>query len=128
MPGLLHRIPLLLAEGAAAPRGGGGDIWSTVLMFAPAIVLFYLLLARPAQQAERKRRDMINALKKNDRVLTQAGIYGTVVSVQPDGERVVLRVDDDRGVKIEFSKASIARVIDVAAEKEKEKDRAAEAV
>ena len=43
---------------------------------------------------------MIEALKKNDKVLTAGGIYGTVVSVDPARDRVVLRVDDDKGVKL----------------------------
>ena len=55
---------------------------------------------------------MIDALKKNDKVLTTAGIYGTVVSVDAEHDRVVLRVDDDRGVKVAFTKASIVRVLD----------------
>ncbi len=63
-------------------------------------------MIRPQQQQEKKRREMIDALKKNDKVLTSAGIYGTVVSVDNEDDRVVVRVDDDRGVKIAFSKAS----------------------
>lgn len=64
---------------------------------------------------------MINAIKKNDKVLTLAGIYGTVVSVDGDQDRVVLRVDDN--VKIAFSKTAILKVIDVAPDKEKEKEK-----
>ena len=64
---------------------------------------------------------MIDALKKNDKVLTSAGIYGTVVSVDEEDDRVVVRVDDDRGVKVAFSKASIVRVLDGSADKSKEK-------
>jgi preprotein translocase subunit YajC len=57
---------------------------------------------------------MLGALKKNDRVVTSGGIYGTVVSVEPDGDKVVLRVDDDRGIKITFSRASVTRVLEEA--------------
>jgi preprotein translocase subunit YajC len=126
MPGPPFDIALLFAQGAAGAGAKGADTptWSYLLLYAPIFLLFYVLLIRPGQQAERKRRELINALKKNDRVLTQAGIYGTVVSIHPDGDRVVLRVDDDRGVKMEFSKASIARVVDPAADKEKEKAEA----
>ena len=38
----------------------------------------------PQQQQEKKRQAMIDALKKNDKVVTTGGIYGTVVSVDPD--------------------------------------------
>ena len=71
---------------------------------------------------------MIEAMKKNDRVLTSAGIFGTVVSVD-GGDRIVLRVDDERNVRLTFSKASIVRVIDPSEkDKDKDKDKATDAV
>ena len=33
---------------------------------------------------------MLEALKKNDKVVTTGGIYGTVTSVNPASDRVVL--------------------------------------
>ncbi len=51
-------------------------------------------------------------MKKNDKVITTAGIYGTVVSMDTDHDRVVLRVDDDRGVKLTFSRVSILKVVE----------------
>ncbi len=102
-----------------APAAEGG--LPQILLFAPIIVMFYLLLIRPQQKQEKQRKSMIDALKKNDKVLTSAGIYGTVVSVDPANDKVVVRVDDDKGVKFTFSKASISRVVEPQAEKEKEK-------
>ena len=69
---------------------------------------------------------MLGALKKNDKVLTSAGIYGTVVAIDNDHNKVVLRVDDDRGVKLSFSRESIVRIVDLSQEKEKEKEKVAE--
>jgi preprotein translocase subunit YajC len=70
---------------------------------------------------------MISALRKNDKVLTSAGIYGTVVSVDDKEDRVMVRIDDDRGVKVAFSKASIVRVFGGPEDKEKSpKEKAAE--
>ncbi len=134
MPGLLDAfaLPLLFAEkAAAAPRGrrrrrGTGS--STFLPYVAVIGLwFYLLLIRPQQKQDKQRRDMLGALKKNDRVLTSAGIYGTVVSVDEKEDRVLVRVDDDRGVKVAFSKASIVRILGAPDEKEKSpKEKASE--
>ena len=118
MTGLLPNLSLLFAQATPAPRGDGGFL-PTLIMLAPAILLFYFMMVRPQQTQEKKRRAMIDALKKNDRVLTQAGIFGTVVSISPDSDRVVLRLDDDGKVKVEFSKASIVRVVDPSAEKDK---------
>ena len=36
-------------------------------------------------------------------------------------DKVVLRVDDERGVKLAFTRASIARILDSASEKASEK-------
>jgi preprotein translocase subunit YajC len=117
MPGLLFDwvIPIFAAK--PAPAAGGGEGISMFVTLLPVILLFYLLILRPQQQQEKKRRQMVEALKKNDRVLTTAGIYGTVVSVDAGSDKVVVRVDDDRGVKLVFSRASVARVVDPATEK-----------
>jgi preprotein translocase subunit YajC len=88
-----------------------------IITFAPMLLLLWFLVIRPQQQQERRRRNMVETLKKNDRVLTSAGIYGTVVSVDSGEDRVVLRIDDDKGVKVTFSKASVVRVIEPPAEK-----------
>jgi preprotein translocase subunit YajC len=123
-------IPLLFAQAAAkgggAARGGDDSGLSTILPLVLIPVLFYFVMLRPQQQQERKRKDMLGTLKKNDRVLTSAGMYGTVVSIDTDQDRVVLRVDDDKGTRIAFTRASIVRVLDGAQDKEKEKTKAAE--
>jgi preprotein translocase subunit YajC len=64
---------------------------------------------------------MLGALKKNDKVLTAAGIFGTVVAVDDDHDRIVLRVDDDRGVRIAFNRGSVVRVLDGSSDKATEK-------
>jgi preprotein translocase subunit YajC len=50
---------------------------------------------------------MLKSVKKGDRVLTNGGIYGTVVGV--DDTKAVLRIADD--VKVEFSKTAIVQVL-----------------
>ena len=81
------------------------------------VAIIYFLLLRPQKQQEQKHRAMIDAMKKNDRVVTSGGIYGTVISVDPTSDRVVLRIDDDKGVRVAFTRASVARVIEPSAEK-----------
>jgi preprotein translocase subunit YajC len=109
-------FPIVFAQDA-----NGGSGWMTLLTLAPIVPLFYFLFIRPQQQAESKRRSMLETLKKNDRVLTTGGIYATVVSIDPTHDKVILRVDDERGVKLAFTRASIARVIDSSSEKASER-------
>lgn len=118
---LFATIPLLFAQAAAkgGARGGDDPGYATLLplMFIP--VIFYFVMYRPQQQQERKRKDMLGALKKNDRVLTTAGIYGTVLSIDNDQDKVVLRVDDDKGGRLSFTRASIIRVLETTQDKDK---------
>ncbi|SIN91369.1 preprotein translocase subunit YajC [Singulisphaera sp. GP187] len=119
MPSLLAAIPLLFAQGPAAANPKDGV--SSTLNLLPYVLIFvlwgYFLLIRPPQQLEKKRRQMIASLKKNDKIITTGGLYATVSSIDPDQDRIVLRVDDDRGVKLTFSKSVVGRLIEPTTEK-----------
>lgn len=84
-----------------------GQAASPLVGFMPIIlmfVIFYFLLIRPQQKKQKQHQHMLTNLKKNDEVVTQGGIHGTIVNVKDD--TFVLRVDDN--VKIEVSKSAIA--------------------
>lgn len=120
---LAHLVPLLAAK-APAPDAAG-SLLTPIVMVAGVFILYQVLIGGPQRSIERKRQEMLKALKKNDRVMTSSGIYATVVSVDGDGDRVVLRVDDDKGVKMEFSRAAISQVLNADADKDKERSAAA---
>jgi preprotein translocase subunit YajC len=95
--------------------GAEGDtsIWQNLSSFAPIIfiVIFgYILLMRPAQAQEKKRRALVAALKKNDKIVNSGGIIGIVDSVKDD--EVVLR----GGLRL--TKSSIVQVLKEDAAKE----------
>lgn len=105
------------APGAPAAPAQPGS--SNMMFVLPGILLlFYLLILRPQNQQEKKRKAMINNVGKNTRVMTTGGIYGTVVSVDSEHETVFLRIGSDPGVKVEFARSAILRVVE-AAEKDK---------
>ena len=113
---------LFVTFAQAAPAAGKPEA-NPLLQYLPLLpipFIFWLMLIRPQQQQEKKRKEMIEKLKKNDKVLTAAGMYGTVISVDDQGDRVQLRLDDDGKVKITFNKASIVRVINEPAERSSE--------
>jgi preprotein translocase subunit YajC len=112
MPGLFNKVGLLFAQDMGSPSS-----WSGLLMLLPIPFLFYFMIWLPQQQQEKKRRAMIEALKKNDKIVTSGGVYGTVISVDPTQEKVVLRIDDDKGVKMTLTRSSVARVLEAASEK-----------
>jgi preprotein translocase subunit YajC len=108
-------IPVALSPLFAQQDGSGATMLPIYLL--GFVALFYFLLLRPQRQQDQKRRAMIDALKKNDKVVTTGGIYGTVTSLDPASDRVVLRIDDEKGVKVTFTRSSVARVIEPDAEK-----------
>jgi preprotein translocase subunit YajC len=108
MIGLIADLPVVFAQEA-----GTGGSWSILLVYyAPALVAIYFLLIWPHQKQERKRRAMIDTLKKNDKIITTGGIYATVISVDPKQDRVMVRVDDEKGVKVAIARAGVARVLE----------------
>jgi preprotein translocase subunit YajC len=112
MPGWLDELTLLFAQDA----GNAGN-WSGLLILLPIPFLFYFMIWLPQQQQEKKRRAMIDALKKNDKVVTSGGIYGTVISVDLAADKLVLRIDDDKNVKLTTTRSSVVRVLDSGSEK-----------
>ncbi|MBU4487569.1 MAG: preprotein translocase subunit YajC [Candidatus Omnitrophica bacterium] len=66
--------------------------------------IFYFLLIRPQQKKQKEHGKMISELKKNDEVVTNGGVHGTIVNVKDD--TFILRIDDN--VKVEINKTAIA--------------------
>src|SRR5271165_1236847 len=110
MPGSFHQLGLLFAQDP-------GNNWNGLLILLPIPFLFYFMIWLPQQQQEKKRRAMIDALKKNDKIVTAGGIFGTVISVDHAGDKLVIRIDDDKGVKITITRSSVTRVLEIASEK-----------
>jgi len=77
-----------------------------LFMYVPIIAIFYFLIIRPQRQQQKKIKEMLDKLKKNDEVITTSGIHGTVAIVKE--KTVVVRVDE--GCRIEFDRESIAVV------------------
>lgn len=107
---LLNLIPDAYAMGPA-PQGGGqaggaqgviGSLLPLILIF----VVFYFLLIRPQQKKAKEHKQMLDNIKKGDKVITAGGAYGVVESVGPN--TVVVKIAEN--VKVKFGKGYIATV------------------
>ncbi len=79
-------------------------------MFLPLIlifIVFYFFLIRPQKKKEDARKKMIEAVAKNDRIVTIGGIHGTVTQV--DEGSVLAQVDSN--TKLRIDKNAIASVL-----------------
>jgi preprotein translocase subunit YajC len=93
-----------LAMAAPAGQGQSGSLITSLVPFLLMFVIFYFLLIAPQRKKAKAHSAMLEGLKAGDRVVTNGGIYGTVVGV--DEQKVQLRVADQ--VKIDVAKHAIA--------------------
>ncbi|WP_339107255.1 preprotein translocase subunit YajC [Thioclava sp. GXIMD4216] len=94
------------AAGAAAPGG-----MAALGQFLPLILIFiimYFLLIRPQQKKAKQHRQMVEALRRGDEVVTQGGILGKVTNVREDG---MVEVEIAQGVKVRVVKSTIGQVV-----------------
>ena len=78
--------------------------WAALFPLLVVLAIFYFLLILPAQRQRKKQAAMLSALKTGDKVVTNGGIYGTIVGLRD--EVVQLRIADQ--VKIEVARSAIA--------------------
>ena len=93
------------------PPAGPLELLITYFPMVLIVVAAWFLLYRPERERMRKQRELLNNVKKNDRVITASGIIGTVSSVDREQDRVVLKVDESSNAKITFTLASVNRVL-----------------
>ena len=70
--------------------------------FIPLILIFgvfYILLIRPQQKKVKLHREMINNLKRGDKIVTSGGIVGTIERVI-DNDKVEVLISES--VKVEI--------------------------
>jgi preprotein translocase subunit YajC len=89
----------------------GGSLGAMLMPIVMIMVLAYFLLLRPERQKQAQQRAMLEALKKDDRVVTFGGIYGVVTNVQREADKVTLKIDENTGAKLQITLGSIARVL-----------------
>ena len=78
-----------------------------ITLFLPLIlimVVFYFLMIMPAQKRQKKITEMLKNLKNGDKVITNGGIYGTIVGL--DDDTIQLRIAEQ--LKIKISRNAIA--------------------
>jgi len=73
------------------------------------IGVFWWWMSRARRKERQRFEDMLKSLKRNDRVQTIGGIFGTVVEAR--GDEVILKVDEANNVKIRFSRSAIKEVL-----------------
>jgi len=68
-------------------------------------VIFYFLVILPQQRQAKKHKEMVENLKKGDKIVTTGGIIGEVIRNEP--EYLVVRISKD--VEVRVDKSAVAR-------------------
>ena len=76
--------------------------------FLPLILIFgvfYILLIRPQQKKVKAHREMLNNLRRGDKIITSGGIIGTINKVADNRE---LQVQVSENVEIKIAPGMVA--------------------
>jgi preprotein translocase subunit YajC len=103
--GVIFETAYAMGTGGGGGSGQGGGIAAFLPLIA-IVVIFYFLLIRPQTKRQREHKMMLSTLRKGDKVVTNSGMFGTIVGMDEKENKVVLKVAEN--VKIEFLKSSIA--------------------
>jgi preprotein translocase subunit YajC len=119
---------LLFAAGEAAGPGAPaadapGGLSFPMMALIMILVLGYFMIWMPERKKQKAFREQISSLKKNDRVVTIGGIYGTVANINREADKVTLKVDDGSNVKLDFTLGAISRVVVAETQGEKDSDK-----
>lgn len=94
----MNFIVYAAAQDAGAPSAGG-TLLSTLLPFVVMFAIFYFLLLRPQQIQQKKRREMLDNLKRGDKVVTTGGILGEITAIKDDV--VTLKIADKVEIRVQ---------------------------
>ncbi len=82
------------------------------LFFGPMILIVYFMIFLPKRREQQAMVKMFAALKKGDRVLTHAGIYGEVFAIKENV--ITLKFSDN--TRIDFTREAIKQLAPESAE------------
>ena len=102
--GLLISVVFIGGCAPAVEPGGGASIWPMLIFLAVIFGLMYLVLIRPQRKRQKEHQQLVEELRRGDRVITAGGIYGEIESVSEDS--VVIKVES--GVTMRVAKGSVA--------------------
>lgn len=98
---------------AMAPPPGGADggqgpaaMFQSFLPLILIFAIFYFLLIRPQSKKAKEHKQVLENLKKGDKIMTNGGIYGVIEDI--DADAVTLKVGIGGDVKIKVNRSYVA--------------------
>ncbi|KRM32468.1 hypothetical protein FC83_GL000333 [Agrilactobacillus composti DSM 18527 = JCM 14202] len=85
----------------------GSSSWSFILILVAMGVVMYFSMIRPQKKQQQKRQEMMNQMKKGDKIITIGGLHGVIDTLDNDAKTVVI---DSDGVYLTFNLSAIRQV------------------
>ena len=79
----------------------------TLIFLGLIFLVMYFLLFRGPRKKQQQHKQMVQSLRKNDRVRTIGGIIGTIVDIKDD--EITLKVDESTNTKIKIASTAIGK-------------------
>ncbi|HRX70505.1 MAG: preprotein translocase subunit YajC [Candidatus Competibacteraceae bacterium] len=102
-------LNLLIPPASAQAAGGAGGGMGLLNLLFPIILIgaFYFLLIRPQTKRAKEHKQMVDALKKGDEIVSGGGMLGRITEV---GENFV-QVELAENVQIRIQKQAISSLM-----------------
>ena len=104
---LMDSIAFLALSSAASAGGEAPPFLLQILPLAAILVIFYFLLIRPQQRQVKEHRAKIDAVARNDQVVTGGGLVGKVTKV----DDTYVEIDLGGGMKVKAVKSTLSDII-----------------
>ncbi|HVK97370.1 MAG TPA: preprotein translocase subunit YajC [Flavisolibacter sp.] len=99
---------ILQQQAPTGPFGGS----SSLIFMGLIMVVFWLFFIRPQAKKAKQQKEFINNLQKGDKVVTIAGIHGTIYKLNDDGT-MSLEINPGSYIKMERSAISMEMTVQV---------------
>lgn len=96
----IHVLSALLQQSP----GGLMQMLAQLAPFILIFIIFWVLLIAPARRRQKAHQQMLEELKRGDKVVTNGGLHGEVAGIE--GGVVFLKISDN--VKVRLSKSAVA--------------------
>ena len=97
----------MILQAAQTQQGRRSSMLPFLIQLIAIIFIFYFLLIRPQRKIAAKHQELLSKLARNDEVVTEGGIIGTVVHLEDD--RVTIKTAEN--TRLVIMRAKIARVL-----------------
>lgn len=103
---MIHFALYFFAFAAPSQPGEDPPLWVNLVPMMILLVMLYVILIRPQQKKNQEHLALLAKIKVGDKVITNAGIVGVVVSLKD--KSIAIRSGDS---KMEMLKSAVSEIV-----------------